>query len=237
MKKYTCFLIVIFILTGCNSCDYSSTKSELSSDMSLPEEISIAAFYEQLPDTGLPLTSDEMDGKVFTPVPLAVKESLSPYDRADSDIYARKLPEKGNERIWILLYKDGRANPVLVMNTFTTEMQMQDRLLLGSTESVEGTTAEIRRSFRISADYIITVYKYLENTLIEQLAYRIDENGFFSEIRDGRTPVIAFETFDDIHYIVESFVWDYRQGGGLYKKNLLRRTFRINPDNTVIQTE
>lgn len=65
----------------------------------------------------------------------------------------------------------------------------------------------------------------------------ISDEGNFEEIRDGRHTTVAYESPDDIHYMVETFSWDRNPAGGVEKKNLRQSWYELGGDGKMKATE
>jgi len=233
------FSVVLFIAcNGKNRNTSDNTRLEVSN--ALRDITNMDSLYNRLSYVELPFTYP--DG-VVTRVRdyVTLPESMYSYfpNSADfrSDVYIAKLPQSGSKRTVVVFYNDSLENSAIDMYTLSPERQVIDRLALYSIERVEGTIAEIVRKYDVRPENRIRVYKELNNTLIESLFYTVTEDGYFTEIRDGETPATAFESFDNVTYYVETFVWMPKPNGGIEKTRVQKREYKLGRGGKVEEVQ
>lgn len=119
------------------------------------------------------------------------------------------------------------------LHSLSDNLKPLDKLQLYSIEDVDGGNNVIAQTFEIDGDYRIKVSKHLNDTLIEQLTYTPTTEGVFEEMRDGKITTVAFDSYDHINYIVQTFIWDRNANGGLIKKNLQTANYELTANGLV----
>lgn len=166
----------------------------------------------------------------FIALPQNMQGLFHNFDRFDSNTKIARLPEKGAFKPLVILYQDEQGMDRMNLYTLSDSMKVIDRLQIYSMEKIEGNEVTILQDFAITEDYQIMLRKSLNDRVIEQLYYTLDDRRCFVERRDGLTPVIAFESPDNRHYVIETFVWEHNAQGGIYKKDLTQVYYKIDGD-------
>lgn len=250
MKTGLSFLLVVIVAITLYSCD-SKRKNKVSDKESLPSVEQptgqpgsllidsngpqIQQLYEQMNEIPLPFIYNRnfmANAPGFIELPENMYSLFHNFDSFNTNTRIAKLPEKGNFKPLLILYEDGNGNQRMNIYTLSDSMKVIDRLQISSMEILDN-KAIIRQEFEIPEDYKIMIRKAIGDVVIEQLYYTIDEHKCFLEIRDGKTPAIAFESPDNKRYMVESFIWDHHKNGGLYKKNLQRQFYKMDDNNVL----
>lgn len=199
--------LITLIVMACNS------RNPRTNDSNMPGRTN-----DSIVELSLPLTLDKN----------TVAKMSGSYTRAN-------LPAKHSIQSVIVKYKD-LNNPVVKLVTFQPDST--DQIILYNIEKVPGKdNQEIVTQSQIDRDYRINVTKHLNNNLIESLFYEIDNNGNFIEIRDGKTPVTAFESFDNETYYIENFIWKPLPNGGIEKSDLTKKTLKVNEDGSIMEVK
>ncbi len=181
------------------------------------------------------------DGKATTVLSVPFRESVDslylervfkPAELFGEEVRIAYLPQHGSCQAVLVLTGMSPENYVVRACTLDGQNQLRDSLFLYSREPIRD-QVDIRQTFEITAAYQFKVSKHLNDLLIEQLYYVIDDNGIFQEQRDGNTPAVAYESWDGIHYQVDSFIWDYNTNGGLYMKDKQTVLYVLEPDGTI----
>lgn len=189
------------------------------------------SLYRVLTEIPLPFVYNEnfiLNAPGFISLPQNMFNLFHNFDAFGADTRIAKLPEKGDFKPLIVMYTDNGGTARINLYTLSDSMKVIDRLQIYSTEYLGDDRIAIIQEFEIPDDYRIMLRKRLNNTVIEQLYYTLDDRKCFIEIRDGQTPAIAYESPDNEHYMVESFIWDHNSSGGVFKKDLSRMYYRIS---------
>jgi len=245
-------VISIFSIVSCNQNRYDKSKASgtTSTQYKVGEDdegirkqvittediISMDSLYEKMPVLSLPFRYEDhlfMSSASLIPLPEDMFDLFHNFDSFDNGTKISKLPVKGLFKPVIVFYHDDRANPRVNLYTLSDSMKIIDRLQIYSVEEINGKEVVIEQKFEIPEDYRIRVSKHLNGLLIEELHYTLDDHRCFMEIRDGKTPAIAYESPDSLQYKVESFIWDHNARGTLYKKDLKQKFYRIGKDYKV----
>jgi len=214
-------LLLIATLSGCaNSQKKTDTVSNTTDSTSVIERKSqdTSETYATLPALNLPL--------VFS---MYLLEDFMAYEPPS----AAWLPQKDDLKFIITCTEEPNGERMLELQSLSDDLKPLDKLQLYSIEEVDGGNNVIAQTFEIDADYRIKVSKHLNETLIEQLTYTPTAKGIFEELRNGKTTTVAFDSYDHINYIVQTFVWDRDTNGGLIKKNLQTVNYELTGNGLV----
>ncbi|GEM_PF-2887326 len=248
MKTGLSFLLVVIVAITLYSCD-NKRKNKVSDKESIPSieqptgqhgnllvesnGPQMQQLYEQMDEIPLPFIYNRnfmANAPGFIKLPENMFSLFHNFDSFNTNTRIAKLAEKGDIKPLLILYEDDNGNQRMNIYTLSDSMKVIDRLQISSIEVLDN-NAIIQQEFEIPEDYKIMVRKSLGDEVIEQLYYTVDEHKCFFEIRDGKTPAIAFESPDNKRYMVESFIWDHHNNGGLYKKDLQRQFYKMNDKN------
>ncbi|MCD8176807.1 MAG: hypothetical protein LUE98_05030 [Tannerellaceae bacterium] len=138
------------------------------------------------------------------------------------------LPDYKGYKVVAVTSTNPAGNEATNLYTFDQQGNKLDSLQVISVEPLESYHTFIMQDYKMNQNNTITETKYLNNQIIEQLTYEITGKGEFAEVRDGKTPVIAYEMFNNTdQFVVESFIWDTTPEGGLIKKELTQTTYNL----------
>jgi len=232
-------LVGVSLLTACGG-QQNRVKQETDSQSTVNIENikSMDSLYSKLPEITLPFVYTD-DLVEHTPdylrLPQALSNQFTSISGHASNNSIARLPEREDLKPVIIYYCDSLDHTVIDMYTLSSQLKPLQYTTLYSIEGEGNSKGMITRKFTISPDYIIHVYKELGDTLIESLYYEIDALGNFIEIRDGKTRITTFESFDNTTYYVESFIWEKTPKGGLQKNDLEKSVFEVTPQWEVIK--
>lgn len=235
MNKFFALFLACLFLIACNS---KSGKKEDSSiypqsrktELVPAETDQMDSLYRQMTEIPLPLvynTNFILNAPGFIPLPETMQELFHNYDQFDRNTRIAKLPVKGQFRPLLIIFQDSDGSDRMNLYTLSDSMKVIDRLMIYSIEKIKVDQVRILKDYEISENYRIMLRKTLSGVVIEQLYYTLDDHRCFIEIRDGKTPAIAFESPDDVHYMVETFLWDHHSNGGIFKKDLSIQYYKI----------
>jgi len=246
MNKYFLLLLinVLFIFSACNmNPNKKGEVAEKSSDeVTLSEHPKsgsllvgtnggqMDSLYQRMTEIPLPLVYKATfihEAPGFISLPENMQGLFHNYDKFDAHTRIARLPVYANFKPLLIIYKGEDGDDRMNIYTLSDSMEVVDRLQIYSQEKIKKTGITIRQEYEIPADYKIMSRKLLNGLMIEQLHYTLDGKRCFMEIRDGITPAVAYESPDDIYYMVESFIWDHDENGGVYKKDLTRRFYKV----------
>lgn len=221
---------------GCNT---KNEKDRDEDNVVMHGDMPLDSIYKQMPQVSLPLSFHDViaNEEDFYEIPDNLLYLLGDNDPMDTGFNVARLPEKGNFHPFLLSYMDRQNNLTMEIRTFTEDLKPVAMLQVYSIEELAHDTLVIAQLFDIYKDYTIRTYKVLDDVTIEELCYHITEDGMFEETRDGKIPVTAFDSYDGEHYIVEKFIWDHNENGGLFKKDLQTFYYKITEDGDVMQTD
>lgn len=235
------FIVMIFLFNACRNNEKkedSSSKTEQQAEpagsllvKANPERMD--SLYDLMTEIPLPFVYNEnfiVNAPGFISLPESMFSLFHNFDTFDKDTRIAKLPQKGIFKPLVVLYQDENGSNRMNIYSLSDSMQVVDRLQIYSVEEINGKDVIINQTYEISGDYKIVTRKSLNGQVIEQLTYTLDEKRCFEELRNGKYFTIAYESPDDIHYTIESFIWDYNSNGGLIKKDLKRSSYRITSD-------
>jgi len=249
-KDYIFLLVFILLVSGCKHkpapiqdplmAEAPADVTEVAQpDLLLEHDtIKMADLYERMTNVDLPFNFDQefiTHDTGFLHIPQNMYRLFYNSEQFDKDARIAKLPQKGNFHPVLVYYHDKQGEAVMDIYTLSDSMKVIDRLQIYSIEKPEEKPYIISQAYAITDDFKFKVYKRLNGTMIEQLTYIIDNKGCFEEVRDGQTPTIAFESADNVKYMVESFIWDHNQNGGLIRKNLKRKFYSVNDEGKVTE--
>ncbi len=226
------FITLLFIASACNNATRNSgnPSSENKPDKPVSGQVtSMDELYDLMTTIPLPFVFNHefiSKDRKLTYIPNTVSHLFYNSENFNPGAEIAKFPQQGNLRPVLVLYKAGGEEMVMDLYTLSNDMNILDRLQIYSIEKTGNGSHIISQLYHISDDFIVNVYKKLDNVLIEQLYFTPDENGKFVEMRDGKTPVVAYESPDNKHYMVESFIWDHQANGGIYKKDV-KKTYYL----------
>lgn len=251
MKALTSIVFIISFVT-LSSCGNSNKNTSSAHDKNkLGQATSVGStqsnplsIYNSLSSLGLPLKYSMEFAEDFAKYkPLNEKDYHLLTDIGDMQSYydssatAIRLPQKDNLRFILTCNDDLKGDLIMELYSLSDSLTPLDKLQIYSIEEVDGGSNVIAQTFEIDADYRITVSKHLNGTLIEQLTYIPTYRGAFEEIRDGKTLTVAFESFDNRNYTVETFIWDHNSNGGLVKKDLKTQNYLLTETGHVEKTD
>ena len=214
-------ILLIPILSGCgNSPKNTSNAGDKIDSMPVTESKSqdIPDVYASLPTLNTPLNFS-MD----------LLENFMAYE----PINAARLPQKGQLKFVITCSEESNGERTMELHSLSDNLKPLDKLQLYSIEEVDGGNNVIAQTFEIDGDYRIKVSKHLNDTLIEQLTYAPTTEGVFEEMRDGKITTVAFDSYNHVNYIVQTFIWDRNANGGLIKKNLQTANYELTANGLV----
>lgn len=242
--KITTVLLLLLLIAGCKGTPKKtagSTESATVSDEQGP--LSAEDIYHSLPTLGLPLESgDDLWRRLHAVEPLAEAdfhritgtEGLKSNDHPASR--AVRLPEKDGNRFILSGYSEG-GEWIIDLYSLGPALDPRDRLRLHSSERVANGDSLIRQTFVLKNDFRTEVSKRLSGVLIERLTYLPTAEGHFEELRDGKTTTVAFDSYDGLHYIVQTFIWDHNESAGLVRKDPHTENYRLQQGGKLIKTE
>ena len=237
-------LSLILLLASCmGKKNVNGTNNTANDSVSQTEdkgsEMSLNDLYLSLPTINLPIFFDmdllegfddyknlkESDYHRLTDI-----QDIQSY--YDSSVRVARLPKKYNLQFIMSKYQSAGGEQIMELYSLSVDLTTKDRLQIYSVEELENGNA-IVQTFEIDGDFHIKVSKHLNEVLIEQLTYTPTRVGVFEEVRDGKTPTVAFDSFDGKTYIIETFIWDHNSSGGLIKKNRSVENYRLTEDGLV----
>lgn len=245
MKRtsYYLFLLIIGYTLSCtnknksNNTNMTDTPETISTAPDSTNITTIDAAYNDMQNISLPITVNSKSVGKTTGMKRLVSslfEQITFTPQGFKNVYAAKLPEYGNTRAILVSYKDSLNNPVEELITFKPDFKFVDRTRLYAIDRVNGKdNQQIVTQSEVKAPTDIHIEQYLNGTLISSLHYQLNDDGSIEEIRDGKTPAVIFESFDNETYFIENFVWQTLSNGGVRKTNLTKKTYKVAADGQV----
>jgi len=250
MKAIVAIILSLSLLTVLSGCGKSKKSASDSSNSAKPASVSeakaqnISDVYASLPVHDIPLLfSMDLLHQFMAYKPIAEADYHRLTNIADMEAYydsnttAARLPQKDDLKFIITCYEEPNGSRSMFLYSFSNELKPLDKLQLYSVEKFDGGRNMIIQQFEINTNYRIKVSKYFDRTLIEQLTYMPLTNGIFEELRDGITTTVAYDSYDQVNYIVQTFVWDHNESGGLIKKDLKIENHRLTEDGELTKVE
>ncbi|MCC8146231.1 MAG: hypothetical protein LIO93_07305, partial [Bacteroidales bacterium] len=234
VEKFNFFFLISlssFILGSCNQ------KNELSKEnpQKLDLEDNFSDYYNYLPELILPYAWEENKYHFNTNYSILPAGLYSVFGDSASlnNVHIAKLPAVNLFKP-ILLYQSQSDSESVDLYSLSDSLKIMDHQRLASEEELND-KSKITQTFIITDKNQFKTFKVLNGTLIEQLYFSITPSGTIEEIRNGKLPFIAYETYNDSIYLVESFKWDKNSNGGLYKKDLSQKYYLLDVNGDIAE--